>query len=312
MLPDERPWRSRAALLVALVLHGVAGGGSYLLGRASVSMESPMAVVETDIEVDEGSAIPRSTDSIEPVDSPTDIESRRAKSQERAASAGRSVAPGSPRRESASPGEPETAKQGGDALDPSAGPERQGEPRRGVELGINPGNWSMWVDPTGKAEQPPAPPATRAPAHVSQTGGLAEALEAHDHEVGLGPAGRVLSAALEAGRSEVAPAIGNATFTITVLKTGAINVELGAASSNIEGWRKVADNMAAAIKKKPPRIDGGRNGVRIGVKLVAEQRLPAPGGALSIARATLTFDVSNIGAPAQRFVSAHVTSQTLF
>jgi hypothetical protein len=84
----------------------------------------------------------------------------------------------------------------------------------------------------------------------------------------------VLSAAHEAGHADIAPTLGTATFSITVLRTGAIRVDLIAASSNVGAWRKVADTMALAIEKKPPRIDGGRNGVRIALELVAEERWP--------------------------------------
>jgi hypothetical protein len=83
-----------------------------------------------------------------------------------------------------------------------------------------------------------------------------------------------LSAAHEAGHSDAAPAIGTATFSITVMRSGGIQVELVGASSNVEAWRKVADHMAAAIKRKPPRIADGRNGVRFGLELVAQERWP--------------------------------------
>jgi len=42
-----------------------------------------------------------------------------------------------------------------------------------------------------------------------------------------------------------------------VFKTGWIQVDLTGASSNVDGWRQVANRMAAAIKRKPPRIAGG-------------------------------------------------------
>jgi hypothetical protein len=90
----------------------------------------------------------------------------------------------------------------------------------------------------------------------------------------LGPAGPVLTAAHEAGHSDVAPAIGTATFSVTVTSAGGVQVDLTGVSSNVEAWRKVADNLAAAIKRKPPRIVGGRNGVHFALELVAEERWP--------------------------------------
>jgi len=59
-----------------------------------------------------------------------------------------------------------------------------------------------------------------------------------------------------------------------VMKSGGVEVSLVGVSSNAEWWRKVADKMALAIKRRPPRIEGGRNGVRIGLELVAEERWP--------------------------------------
>lgn len=161
------------------------------------------------------------------------------------------------------------AGSGDYALDPSA--PSTGEPH-GVDLGIAPGDWSRWTASDAPQSETTAP--RRAPAPVSTTGGLAEALEAHDQVLGLGPAGTVLSAAREAGHSDVAPALGKATFAITVLRTGIVDVQLTSASSDVVGWQKVAANMAEVIKRKPPQIHPPRNGVRIGVELVADERWP--------------------------------------
>jgi hypothetical protein len=321
MLPADRPWRSWAALVTALVLHCVAGGATYRLGHTIARpIEVPAAVAtETEIELDDGAPVPRSSESTQPIDPLIDIEALSQKSRERPAQLSRFASPKpSMTPESASDVDPEKKNETAYALDPSAATDRAGEGGRGggrgADLGISPGSWSLWVDPTGRADSPPPQPG-RPSAPASRTGGLAEALEAHDQELGLGPAGPVLSAALEAGHSDIAPAIGNATFTVTVFKTGWIQVDLTGASSNVDGWRQVADQMAAAIKRKPPRIDGGRSGVRIGLKLVAEERLPAPvGKRFSAEGGSLVFrgDLSNIGAPVQRFVSAQVTTQAMF
>jgi hypothetical protein len=222
---------------------------------------------ETDIEIDQGTVAPLGRD----------VEPRPAVAER---SSGAGIDPRAERAPSRSPGptpgpspEPGASEgEGGYSLDPTAPPGPAGE--KHVDLGIGSGDWSRWVDPTARVEAPPAPrpPSTAPPA--SSTGGLAEALEAHDREVGLGPSGPVISAAHEAGHSDVAPAIGTATFSITVMRTGGIQVDLVGASSNVEAWRKVADKMAAAIKRKPPRIAEGRNGVRFGLELVALERWP--------------------------------------
>jgi hypothetical protein len=144
--------------------------------------------------------------------------------------------------------------------------------QRHVDLGIAPGNWARWTNLEGAPREAPAP--RPSPSPVSTTGGLAEALEAHDQGLGLGPAGAVLSAAREAAHSDVAPQLGKATFAVTVLRTGVVDVQLTGASSDVDGWRKVAESMAAFIKRKPPQINPPRNGVRMGIELAAEERWP--------------------------------------
>jgi hypothetical protein len=161
------------------------------------------------------------------------------------------------------------------ALDPSAGV-AAGTPSEGtpIQLGIGAGDWSRWVDPSAPPGRQGSERAELRPAPVSSTGGLAEALEARDQALGLGPAGAVLTAVHEAGYSDVAPALGTATFSITVLRSGAIDVQLTGASSQAAAWTKVGDSIAAAIRRKPPRIAPTRIGVRLGIEVVAEERWP--------------------------------------
>ena len=150
---------------------------------------------------------------------------------------------------------------------------RQGAP---IELGIGAGDWSRWVDPTASPTvvRKGREPLGVAPRPVSSTGGLAEALEARDQSIGLGPAGAVLTAVHQAGYSEIAPALGTATFSITVLRSGDVDVRVTAASSQHEGWAKLGESIAAAIRRKPPRISEARTGVRLGIEVVAEERWP--------------------------------------
>jgi hypothetical protein len=99
-------------------------------------------------------------------------------------------------------------------------------------------------------------------------------LEARDQKLGLGPAGAVLSAVHEVGYSDIAPALGTATFSITVLRSGAIDVKLTGSSSETAQWAKVGESIAAAIRRKPPRIADTRVGVRLGIEVIAEERWP--------------------------------------
>ena len=172
--------------------------------------------------------------------------------------------------------------QEGYALDPTSGAEAgraNRSPSEGapIQLGIGAGDWSRWVNPTAAPAGAEAVRAERGEFHappVSSTGGLAEALEARDQALGLGPAGAVLTAVHEAGYSDIAPAIGTATFSIVVLKTGAIDVQLTGASAQAAEWAKLGESIAAAIRRKPPRIADTRIGVRLGIEVVAEERWP--------------------------------------
>jgi hypothetical protein len=267
---DEAPLSSWVALTAALALHGAVASLVFLSVRSeptppnapAPSVSADEIAIETS-EMRDTPEGPRTTPAPDTSEEASDSPRRSIALRER------------PREESNTPppSRERSTTRGDDgySLDPSAH-RGQGEGPK-VELGIAPGDWSRWVDPTAKVEAP-RPPRDPKAAPASTTGGVAEALEAHDHEVGLGPAGPVISAAHEAGHSEVAPAIGTAKFSITVMKSGGVEVSLVGVSSNAEGWRRVADKMAEAIKRKPPRIAGGRNGVHIGLELVAEERWP--------------------------------------
>jgi hypothetical protein len=163
----------------------------------------------------------------------------------------------------------------GYALDPgSAGTDATASPGASVQLGIGAGDWARYVDPMGQPTVDVPERGKGAGAPASSTGGLAEALEAHDQSIGIGPAGAVLTAVHQAGYSEIAPALGVATFSVTILSSGAVDVKLTGVSSNEAAWSKVGDKIAAAIRKKPPHIPSSRSGVRLGIEVVAEERWP--------------------------------------
>src|SRR5882762_10673084 len=95
MLPADRPWRSWAALVAALALHCAAGGAAYVLGHAmGRPIETPAVVAaETEIELDDGTEVPRSSESIQPIAQPNDIEALSQKSQEGSAQLSRFASP---------------------------------------------------------------------------------------------------------------------------------------------------------------------------------------------------------------------------
>jgi len=177
---------------------------------------------------------------------------------------------------------PETidTEEGGQELEVARNEEAL--PRAPIDLGIGTDGWQRWVSPSGASEvarmdgKPRrsnrfnvfhAPPA-------STTGGLQEGLEERDRESGLGPSGRVLSVLHQAAHAEVAPALGVARFDVTVLRTGAVEVTLRAASGEIERWRKVAAYISTELRTLPPRIPAAREGVKLEVELVAEETMP--------------------------------------
>lgn len=145
-----------------------------------------------------------------------------------------------------------------------------------INLGLGPSAWTRWMPrPMGSAAASirPSPNPERTEGY-STTGGLREALEAHDQELGLGPGGSVLSAARTAAHSEIAPAIGRASFIAIVLRDGTVTVSLESCNSGTAGWTKVAEEMRKELARKPPTIQPGREGVRIMLEVTAEERWP--------------------------------------
>src|SRR5262249_27739878 len=179
---------------------------------APPEVESPaLTAVEADVEIDDTAPAARGQETVLP---PVDgvPSSDRAALGARAAERRSTLSPeGVPSPEQGPP--PAEQGEGGYALDPTAPRGPVGDHPR-VELGIGSGDWSRYVDPTARVEAPPTQRPSSAAPPVSSTGGLVEALEAHDREVGLGPEGPVVSAAHEAGPSDIAPAVGTARSSI--------------------------------------------------------------------------------------------------
>jgi hypothetical protein len=103
---------------------------------------------------------------------------------------------------------------------------------------------------------------------------LQEGLEQRDRELGLGPRGRVISAFHRAAHDSAAPSLGKASFHVTLLRTGEVEVTLGSNSGETEKWRAVAAKAAAELRRKPSRIASSRKGVRLVIDIVAEETYP--------------------------------------
>jgi hypothetical protein len=165
-----------------------------------------------------------------------------------------------------------------DAAPPAAGANAGGNE---VDLGIGADAWQRWAA-LGRETAPGAPAGERragayetpgAP-KPSRTGGVQEGLEAHDRKLGLGPRGRVISAFHRAAHAGVGPELGTASFLVTVLKTGEVQISVGASSGETDKWRAVAARAADDLKKSLPRIPSSREGVRLVIDLVAEETYP--------------------------------------
>jgi hypothetical protein len=172
--------------------------------------------------------------------------------------------------------EGDPAEPDADATDATAA-----SPRQPLDLGIGPDAWRTWA-----RAQPPANqnteeqsargkrrPLVRSPT-PSKTGGLQEGLEVADRKRGLGPSGRVVTALYQATHSEVAPQLGVAHFSVTVLRSGEVQVSLNSANKESEKWRAVAERAAVALRKAPPRIPPSREGVRLTLDVTAEETFP--------------------------------------
>ncbi len=166
--------------------------------------------------------------------------------------------------------------------EPEAEVGRQAVAQKPIDLGLGPDGWQRWVTAPKQGEAPRAdrPVPRRNRFHVfrappaSTTGGLQEGLEESDRALGLGPQGRVVSALHKAAHASAAPETGVARFEVTVHRTGAVEVTLGAASPPGQQWKKVAAQVASELRASPPRIPPPREGYKFVVELVAESALP--------------------------------------
>jgi hypothetical protein len=187
---------------------------------------------------------------------------------------------------------------------------------RPVDLGLGTNAWTRWVKdlpaPDRAAGRRRLPLVRTQPA--SSTGGLQEGLEARDRELGLSPAGAVVSALYAAALSD-SPRASEASFAVTILRAGTVEVTLVHAAASHAEWHSVARRAAESLRKKLPRLPATRNGVRVVLKLVTDDVLP--GGNKAEERGGLSgllppLDPVNIGAKAQKIIRTRVQEETMF
>ena len=161
-----------------------------------------------------------------------------------------------------------------------AEPTVQKEGVSSIDLGLGTDAWQRWVATTKAdtladrhATRSNRRPLVRAPPK-STTGGLQEGLDAQDRALGLGPSGPVISALFHAAHTSAAPEEGTARFQVTVLDTGAVEIQLSEASGNFDGWYAVGTQAAEALRRSRPRVPRGHAGMRLSIELRAEETLP--------------------------------------
>jgi hypothetical protein len=181
---------------------------------------------------------------------------------------------------------------------------QDGEPRAPVNLGLDRGLTWMWTSP---GREPPKP------RPASTTGGLQEALDAHDRKAGLGFGGPVVTAFHAAAAHPSAPQTGSARFEAIIDASGRVtDVHVLSVDGEMEKWLAVARQVLAALRSRVLRTPLGGQGVAIVVAVQSRHQLPsgaAPGRAVEMNGAGAQFDLSDIGARPTHNVAVRVLSE---
>ncbi len=204
-----------------------------------------------------------------------------------------------------------TDASGGDPIgipggQPGSGPSAHGAERKGgpVNLGLDRSLTWMWAQPD-RHETTPRP--------ASTTGGLQEALDAHDRKAGLGFGGPVLTAFHAAAAHPSAPQTGSARFEAIIDASGRVtDVQVLSVDGEMEKWLAVARQVLAALRSRVLRTPLGGQGVAIVVAVQSRHQLPsgaAPGRAVEMKGAGAQFDLSDIGARPTHNVAVRVLSE---
>lgn len=122
----------------------------------------------------------------------------------------------------------------------------------------------------GGVEHPRAPSGAGAGA----TGAVLRALDDGDRERGLARGGPLREAVLEVARTSDAPASGTAVFEVIVGPGHAPKTRLLDVSSAREGWAKILPLIDRVAAKKALRLPPNGQGLRIVIRVEAEQVMP--------------------------------------
>jgi hypothetical protein len=106
---------------------------------------------------------------------------------------------------------------------------------------------------------------------VTEGGALAsvrDALDARDHEIGLGAGGPLVNLARDSVREGLAPNVGHALFELSTDRLGiVVSVRVLDASSDRNAWDDVAKELAKKARAHPLHVPRGANGVAVTLRL---------------------------------------------
>jgi len=187
---------------------------------------------------------------------------------------------------------------------PGAGTEGKGTGGRAINLGIDRGMTWLWTQPQREAPKPrPA----------STTGGLREALDAHDRKVGLGFGGPVVSAFHAVAATPAAPQNGTARFEAIIDASGRVtSVRVLSANGDMASWQAVAEQVLRMLRARLLRVPLDGDGLAIVVDVRSRYQLPSgskPGEAVEMKGAGAQFDLSDIGAVPAHNVAVFVVTE---
>ena len=176
-------------------------------------------------------------------------------------------------------------------------------PRRPINTGIDGSMAWMWTRPNVS---------TPKPRPASTTGGLQEALDAHDRKVGLGYGGPVVSAFHSAAASPSAPQGGRARFEAIIDSSGRVSsVHVLSANGDMAAWQAVASQVLRILRSRILRVPEGQ-AIAIVVDVRSRYQMPSgakPGESVKMEGAGARFDVSDIGAGPAHNVAVHVVTE---
>ncbi|HEU4410092.1 MAG TPA: hypothetical protein VFS43_32860 [Polyangiaceae bacterium] len=184
-----------------------------------------------------------------------------------------------PAAETGAPTAPAEVALGAGGGGPAAEGTEGARPPINFNLGPVSGRVFATAPTSSAAEAPAAPPPD--PGERARKY-LAQAQDDHDRELGLGWGGEVTAAANSGPIRDAAPGgEGQAVIEVELDANGsAVAARVRSASSQPEGWRRVADVLLAALRGRTVKGLQGSRGGRIALRIETRERLPSGSGSV--------------------------------